>query len=209
MPYACFQACAVRDIERLGEFWKSDLRDPNEVAPPEFFIDWALSKRIHPVWLNWAISMGLYKKKKSFLSNIFLKNKNSPQVFELPAKTYSPEPETLAADFTTQPSKGDPQVFEQPTKTCTTEPETIVVDNTILTIKDITNVFDKSSTTYPPELDIAMQAWREVSATEGKGKPKTRIKAWLDANTKLSAEAKDRISIVANWNKMGGATRSD
>lgn len=71
------------------------------------------------------------------------------------------------------------------------------------------NPTNKDSTTYPPELDIALQAWQAVSTIEKKGKPKARIKEWLDANTKLSDEAKERISIVANWNKTGGATRTD
>lgn len=70
-------------------------------------------------------------------------------------------------------------------------------------------VFDKTNPAYPPELDVALQAWQAVSATEGKGKPKARIKAWLDSNTKLSSEAKERIATVANWDKTGGATRTD
>ena len=70
-------------------------------------------------------------------------------------------------------------------------------------------VFDTASPTYPPELDIALQAWQEVSATDGKGKPKARITEWLDANTKLSSAAKERIAILANWDKTGGATRTD
>jgi hypothetical protein len=70
-------------------------------------------------------------------------------------------------------------------------------------------VFDKSLETYPPELDFAFKAWQEISTTEGKGKPKFRIKKWLEDNTNLSNEAKERIAIVANWDKVGGATRSD
>ncbi len=69
--------------------------------------------------------------------------------------------------------------------------------------------FDKANPKYPPELDLALQAWRAISTTEGKGKPKGRIKAWLGSNTKLSEEAKTRISIVANWDKSGGATSTD
>lgn len=70
--------------------------------------------------------------------------------------------------------------------------------------------FDKASTTYLPELDIALQAWRAVSATEGKGKPKAQIKAWLETNAKeLTGEAKERIATVANWHKIRGATRTD
>ena len=71
---------------------------------------------------------------------------------------------------------------------------------------DSEELFDKAGTSYPPELDLAIQAWRAATASEGKGKPKAKIKAWLDANTKLSNEAKERIAIVANWEKTGGAT---
>lgn len=71
-------------------------------------------------------------------------------------------------------------------------------------------IFDKASTTYPPELDIALRAWREISTTAGKGKPKSRIMKWLDDNAKeLSNEAKNRIATVVNWDKSGGATRTD
>ena len=69
-------------------------------------------------------------------------------------------------------------------------------------------IFDKASTTYPMELDLALQAWQAVTSNSGKGKPKAQIRAWLDANTKLSVAAKKRISIVANWDRAGGATRT-
>jgi hypothetical protein len=69
--------------------------------------------------------------------------------------------------------------------------------------------FDKKSPTYPPELDAALQAWREASKEESKRKPKERIGDWLNKNTKLSKAAKNRIKVVANWDKIGGATRTD
>lgn len=69
--------------------------------------------------------------------------------------------------------------------------------------------FDKGSPTYPQELDIALQAWREVSKSKEKGKPKARLHAWLNANTTLSNAAKERIATVANWDKLGGATRTE
>lgn len=62
---------------------------------------------------------------------------------------------------------------------------------------------------YPIELDFALKAWIAVTNSEGKGKPKARIRAWLDANTNLSNEAKERIAIVANWDKLGGATKTN
>lgn len=71
------------------------------------------------------------------------------------------------------------------------------------------NLLDKTNPNYPPELDIAIQAWHAVTNNPGKGKPKARIRAWLDQNTTLANEAKERISIVCNWDKLGGATRSD
>lgn len=76
-----------------------------------------------------------------------------------------------------------------------------------LNIKKITYI-EKNSVKYPIELDMAIKAWQEVSKIEAKGKPKARIRKWLDENTNLSNEAKERISIVANWDKTGGATRS-
>lgn len=116
---------------------------------PEYVIDWALSKRFRPDWLDWAIEQKLYTPKE-------LRN--------LPA-----------------PAQNTPAAPE----------------------------FDKANPTYPPELAYALEAWRAVSATEGKGKPKARIKAWLDTNTKLSDKAKERIAVVANWEKLGGATSTE
>jgi len=84
------------------------------------------------------------------------------------------------------------------------------------TINVVQPVFDKASPAYPEELDFALQAWCAVSATEEKGKPKMRISAWLNKvnatlskEKKLSNQAIERIAIVANWDKRGGATRSD
>lgn len=76
------------------------------------------------------------------------------------------------------------------------------------TNKAQTIIFDKTSPTYPLELDLAFQAWQAVVNNEGKGKPKARIKNWLNENTTLSEEAKNRIATVANWDKLGGATRT-
>jgi hypothetical protein len=69
-------------------------------------------------------------------------------------------------------------------------------------------LFDETDTKYPIELDMAIKAWQVASKSNGKGKPKVRIRAWLDENTSLSNEAKERISIVSNWDKLGGATRT-
>lgn len=63
-------------------------------------------------------------------------------------------------------------------------------------------------TSYPLELKYAIEAWLAVSKIDEKGKPKARIKKWLNDNTSLSNEAKNRISIVANWDKSGGATKT-
>lgn len=68
---------------------------------------------------------------------------------------------------------------------------------------------------YPPELGIAILAWRAISSLgANKGRtPKQTIREWLDkkypTDKELSNEAKERISIVANWNKSGGSARTD
>jgi hypothetical protein len=68
--------------------------------------------------------------------------------------------------------------------------------------------FNKLDPNYPVELDIALQVWKAISLEDKKGKPKARARDWLDANTKLSNEAKERISTVVNWDKTGGATKT-
>jgi len=75
-------------------------------------------------------------------------------------------------------------------------------------VKIFLSQLNKDYPTYPVELDAALRAWHEVSTTKGKGKPKARIRAWLDSNTDLSNEAKERIATVANWDKVGGASRT-
>lgn len=74
--------------------------------------------------------------------------------------------------------------------------------------------FDPDSETYPPELDIAMQAWRAV--TNGRDinvNPKNQIETWIDEHypdrKKLSKEAKERIAVICNWEKSGGRRRRD
>ncbi|MBC7786721.1 MAG: hypothetical protein H7Z18_04535 [Methylophilaceae bacterium] len=129
------------NLRRLKNFWVSGEKGEDSQSP-KYFIDWALSKRFLPYWLDWAIEQKLY---------VPMNEANKVQ----------------------------------------------------------TIIFDTIST-YPPELDLAIKAWQAVSASEGKGKPKAQIRAWLDANAKeLSNEAKERISIVCNWDKLGGATRTD
>jgi hypothetical protein len=66
--------------------------------------------------------------------------------------------------------------------------------------------FDPDSATYPPELDIAFQAWRAATTRPSKGKTaKEQLKDWLATNyPKLSGDAIDRIAIVCNWEKQAG-----
>lgn len=72
------------------------------------------------------------------------------------------------------------------------------------------HLFNQSASNYSEELDFAFKAWQAITNSVEKGKPKARIKAWLDTNAPLlSNEAKNRISIVVNWEKKGGATRTD
>jgi len=69
--------------------------------------------------------------------------------------------------------------------------------------------FDPESDTYPPELDIAMLAWRAVTnRPEPNMTAKERIEKWLNKNyPKLSQEARARITVVCNWDKSGGRRR--
>lgn len=75
------------------------------------------------------------------------------------------------------------------------------------------DVFDEADPCYPFELDIALKAWRTISAEHkgsGSKKPKALIVKWLNENyPRLTNEARERISTVANWDKVGGAPRTD
>lgn len=141
-----YMECCIT-LNRLNKLWEASSHKDSLDCTPEFLINWALSKRFEPEWLDWAIERGL-------VSNI---NKE-------------------------------------------------LLVGTKINKKEL---FDKDSSAYPLELDWAMRAWEVVRNDKSKGKPKAKVKAWLDANTQLSNEAKDRISIVVNWDKTGGATRTD
>lgn len=65
---------------------------------------------------------------------------------------------------------------------------------------------------YPAELRAAIEAFNAVHAnpraTVGKT-PKQALRKWLDANKdELSGEARERISMVANWQPGGGAPKT-
>ena len=49
-----------KNVDRLSDFWLSGDKDDDEGESPKYFIEWALSKRFRPDWLNWAIENKLY-----------------------------------------------------------------------------------------------------------------------------------------------------
>lgn len=73
---------------------------------------------------------------------------------------------------------------------------------------------DKDHPCHAVELRAGFEAWEAVVSTgehEAGKSPKAAVMAVLDAHpeySKLSNEAKTRISTVANWNKGGGATKT-
>lgn len=134
-------------LQKSQKGFDQDEEESDKFYSPAYFIEWAVSKKMRPDWLDWAIEKKLYEQEQV--------TSQSTQITTLP-------------------------------------------------------VLDKSSPNYPSELDWALQAWQAVSKTKDKGKPKTRTHKWLDENApNLSKEAKERIAIVVNWDKLGGATRTD
>jgi len=65
---------------------------------------------------------------------------------------------------------------------------------------------------YSPELRAAIEAFNAVRgdpAATAKRSPKAALMAWLDANKpELSANARERIATVANWQPTGGAPKT-
>jgi hypothetical protein len=55
------------EVERLRDFWlNADIGDT--LQTPSFIIDWALSKRFKPEWLEWAIQQNLYQSTEIKIS---------------------------------------------------------------------------------------------------------------------------------------------
>ena len=72
--------------------------------------------------------------------------------------------------------------------------------------------FDPDSDTYPPELDIALQAWRAATKQRDLSKTvKKQIREWLEVHypKEVSKEAKERIAVVCNWERAGGKPRRE
>jgi hypothetical protein len=68
--------------------------------------------------------------------------------------------------------------------------------------------FDETSSMYPFELDIALQAWRAVSNNPTEASVREQLTSWVkNAYPELSAIAVERIVGVCNWNKSGGRPR--
>jgi hypothetical protein len=64
--------------------------------------------------------------------------------------------------------------------------------------------------TYPEELRAALEAFVAVRSTPLRGRsPKAALLAWLETNKPdLSANARERIATVANWQPTGGAPKT-
>ena len=66
--------------------------------------------------------------------------------------------------------------------------------------------------TFPDELRAAIEAFEAVSRTPNaiaKKTPKAALSAWLETNKpELSANARERIATVANWQPSGGAPKT-
>lgn len=54
----------AEDWEKLADLWDSRGEGASVSYSPAYFIEWALSKRFRPDWLDWAIERGLYTPKQ-------------------------------------------------------------------------------------------------------------------------------------------------
>lgn len=69
--------------------------------------------------------------------------------------------------------------------------------------------FDQDASSYPEELDIALQAWRAISLSEREGPVKEQLVKWIRDNyPDQSTNSVERIATVANWDKTGGRPKS-
>lgn len=54
-------------LDKLKKLWINSKKD-DEIHSPTYFIEWALSKRFRPEWLNWAIEKNLYIPTQEIVS---------------------------------------------------------------------------------------------------------------------------------------------
>lgn len=60
---------------QILQYWDSGKHPKN--LPPLYFIEWALSKNIHPAWLDDAIKFGLYAPKQETVERVMTSSNNS------------------------------------------------------------------------------------------------------------------------------------
>jgi hypothetical protein len=177
---------------------------------PAYFIDWARSKGERIDWLDWAIDAALYSpepKHESYselTDELFAKNREIAALNNLLI-----DGDSERADMRFEIERMQDRLRNQANILAAGTMTKEAAQHEQIATAPALPPIDPTAGGYPLELATALQAWQAVSATEGKGKPKARIKAWLDSNTKLSNEAKERIAVVCNWEKLGGATRSE
>lgn len=108
-------------------------------------------------------------------------------------------------------------------------PHTFLADSTTVKIADLvdwcdakriahlwrkadTRQAEPTATRYPDELRAAIEAFNAVHgdpSTTAKRSPKAALAAWLKTNKpELSANARERIATVANWQPTGGAPKT-
>lgn len=54
---------------RLKDLWDTNGKGFDYIDTPTYFIEWALSKRFRPDWLDWAIERGLYSPKQKAVTD--------------------------------------------------------------------------------------------------------------------------------------------
>lgn len=83
--------------------------------------------------------------------------------------------------------------------------------------EDPASFMDPSHEHFAPELALAVSAWRALASEQRfvRG-PKSAIESWIERNPdawkgdgELSISAKERISVLVNWKKNGGAPSTD
>ncbi len=79
------------DFYRLKELWLSSKRD-NEFESTSFMIDWALSKKYKPEWLDWAIEKQLYiPNQGAFIAGVNTKVPTARQNYAAICRQYAQE----------------------------------------------------------------------------------------------------------------------
>ena len=86
------------EVDKLRDYWGGG--NSQEYYPPSYFIEWAISKRMTPDWLGWAIENKLYIPEQKLIIENRYEGLTDKEIIE---KIYGREPQLINSVIVDKP----------------------------------------------------------------------------------------------------------